>query len=263
MTPVLEDAVRTRLRLAHDPDDSAAIVSAKEKALAALHAQRSPLGRWSAVLDLWCAGWFWEDGAPPGSALFGELSDRLLRGRTRGNVTVNFTGDPRHPCSGANCVPFNQSYLTTAGLLAFANSTGGGREINLINNNLKVPYSDQLSVGIRNRIGTWNTEATVSYIESKDGFAFLLGNRLAGGAFQVLALPPPFLVRLRRRLAAEHLARVNLDGFDVAGLEPLPDEVSYECLRAAIREHSFRLVGKVSPQLLFAGEAQQFVVRHG
>jgi len=79
--PVLENAVRTRLRLAHDPDDSAAIVSAKEKALATLHAPRSPLGRWSAVLDLWCAGWFWEDGAPPGSALFRELSDRLLRGR--------------------------------------------------------------------------------------------------------------------------------------------------------------------------------------
>ena len=81
VTPVLEDAVRTRLRLARDPDDSAAIVSAKEKALATLHAPQSPLGRWSAVLDLWCAGWFWEDGAPPGSALFRELSDRLLSGR--------------------------------------------------------------------------------------------------------------------------------------------------------------------------------------
>ncbi|MBI2829140.1 MAG: N-6 DNA methylase [Acidobacteria bacterium] len=82
VTPVLENAVRTRLRLARDPDDSAAIVSAKEKALAALHAPQSPLGRWSAVLDLWCAGWFWEDGAPPGSALFRELSDRLLSSRT-------------------------------------------------------------------------------------------------------------------------------------------------------------------------------------
>jgi len=82
VTPVLEDAVRTRLRLARDPDDSAASVGAKEKALAALHAPRSPLGRWSAVLDLWCAGWFWEEGAPPGSALFRELSDRILHGRT-------------------------------------------------------------------------------------------------------------------------------------------------------------------------------------
>ena len=82
VAPVLENAVRTRLRLARDPDNSAAIVSAKEKALAALHGAQSPLGRWSAVLDLWCAGWFWEDGAPPGSGLFRELSDRLLHGRT-------------------------------------------------------------------------------------------------------------------------------------------------------------------------------------
>lgn len=82
VTPVIENAVRTRLRLALDPDDSPAIVSAKEKALAALQAPQSPLGRWSSVLDLWCAGWFWEDGAPPGSALFRELSDRLLCGRT-------------------------------------------------------------------------------------------------------------------------------------------------------------------------------------
>ena len=92
VTPVVENAVRTRLRLARDPDDSAAIVSAKEKALAALHAQRSPLGRWSAVLDLWCAGWFWEDGAPPGSALFRELSDRLLRGVRREELVHVDTG---------------------------------------------------------------------------------------------------------------------------------------------------------------------------
>ena len=80
VTPVLQDAVRTRLRLAGDADDSAAIVIAKEQALVALNAPQSPLGRWSAVLDLWCAGWFWEDGTPPGGALFRELSDRLLGG---------------------------------------------------------------------------------------------------------------------------------------------------------------------------------------
>ena len=54
---------------------------AKEKTLAALQAPESPMGRWAAVLDLWCAGWFWEDGAPPGTAVFSELCDRLLCGR--------------------------------------------------------------------------------------------------------------------------------------------------------------------------------------
>jgi hypothetical protein len=75
--PVLGEAVRTRLKLTRDPDDSAALVHAKEKTLAALHAPHSPLGRWSAILDLWCAGWFWDDPHPPDAALFGELMDRL------------------------------------------------------------------------------------------------------------------------------------------------------------------------------------------
>ena len=121
-----------------------------------------------------------------GRAYDRNIFDYLQVEQTKGtfpSYEVNFTGDPQHPCSGSNCVAFNPSYLTTAGLLGFANSTGAGREINIMNNKLKVPYSDQASVGIRNRIGTWNTEAAVSYIESKDGFAFLLGNRLAGGAF--------------------------------------------------------------------------------
>jgi hypothetical protein len=78
VAPVLQEAVRTRLKLAHDPDDSAALVHAKEKTLAALHAPASPLGRWSAVLDLWCAGWFWDEDAAPDSGLFTELVDRLL-----------------------------------------------------------------------------------------------------------------------------------------------------------------------------------------
>ena len=115
-----------------------------------------------------------------------NVFDYLQVEQTKGtfpSYEVFFTGDPQHPCSGSNCVAFNPSYLTTAGLLAFANSTGAGREINLINNNLKVPHSDQVSFGIRNRFGAWNTEAAVSYIESKDGFAFQLGNRLPSGAF--------------------------------------------------------------------------------
>ena len=81
VTPVLREAVRTRLKLARDPDDSAALVHAKEKSLAALHASHSPLGRWSAVLDLWCGGWFWEEGPSPDPGLFRELTDRLTGGR--------------------------------------------------------------------------------------------------------------------------------------------------------------------------------------
>jgi len=77
----LEHAVRTRLRLAREADDSPATVAAKEKTLAALGAPGSALDRWSKVLDLWCAGWFWDEGPPPGPGVFAELCERLLHDR--------------------------------------------------------------------------------------------------------------------------------------------------------------------------------------
>ncbi len=82
MAPVIEHAVQTRLRLTLERDESAAIVRAKEKTLATLSAAGSPLRRWSELLDLWCAGWFWHDGSPPGAAVFAELCDVVMRGRS-------------------------------------------------------------------------------------------------------------------------------------------------------------------------------------
>jgi hypothetical protein len=81
IAPALEHAVRTRVRLAREPDDSPATVAAKEKTLAALRAPGSAMQRWAQVLDLWCAGWFWNDGPPPDVAVFAELCDRLLQDR--------------------------------------------------------------------------------------------------------------------------------------------------------------------------------------
>jgi hypothetical protein len=46
-----------------------------------------------------------------------------------------------------------------------------------------VPYSDQFSLGIRNKLGDWNTSATVVRVNSHDGFVFTLGNRFPNGAF--------------------------------------------------------------------------------
>ena len=80
-TAALENAVRTRLQLTDQPDDSPAVVAEKTKTLAALHAPQSPLGCWSRMLDLWCAGWFWDSGPLPSTAVFGELCNRLLHRR--------------------------------------------------------------------------------------------------------------------------------------------------------------------------------------
>jgi outer membrane receptor protein involved in Fe transport len=87
-------------------------------------------------------------------------------------------------CFGTPCVAWDPKYLAgLPNLQALVKSSAVGAEIDAVNNNLKVPYSDQFSVGIRNKIGDWNTSAAVARILSKDGFVFTLGNRYPNGAF--------------------------------------------------------------------------------
>lgn len=102
--------------------------------------------------------------------------------------TFNFiTGDPNNTCDPSpTCVPWDPIYLTPEGrdqLLAGAGA-GGGRELRFINNDLKVPYSDQFSLGVRGRLTQlFEAEVGYSHIESRDGFAYLLGNRRPDGSF--------------------------------------------------------------------------------
>ncbi len=89
-----------------------------------------------------------------------------------------------HSCApGPNCLPFDPSFMDLATLQALYASSTAGKEIDAINNNLKTPYSDQFSLGIRNKVGDWNTDATVQHIVGKDGLVFTLGNRYPSGAF--------------------------------------------------------------------------------
>lgn len=102
--------------------------------------------------------------------------------------TFNFiTGDPFNTCApGPTCVPWNPIYLTEEGrrqLIANA-GPGGGRELRFISNDLKIPYSDQFSLGFRARLAPLvEAEVGYSHVESKDGFAYLLGNRRPDGTF--------------------------------------------------------------------------------
>jgi hypothetical protein len=80
LSSVVEHAVRIRVQLTMQPDDSAAVVREKERTLAALNARSSSLATWSRLLDLWCAGWFWTDGSAPDRATFRELTAQLLDG---------------------------------------------------------------------------------------------------------------------------------------------------------------------------------------
>jgi hypothetical protein len=56
-------------------------------------------------------------------------------------------------------------------------------EVHLLNNKMKVPFSDQVNFGVRKRFGVINTSATISYIKSHNIFQIVAGNRLPDGTF--------------------------------------------------------------------------------
>ena len=96
-----------------------------------------------------------------------------------------FFNVPERPCTASpTCIPWNPAYLnglTTLQSLV-ANNTAG-QEVDMINNHLKAPYSDQFSIGMRNKVGDWNTSLALARILSYDGLVFTLGNRYPNGAF--------------------------------------------------------------------------------
>jgi outer membrane receptor protein involved in Fe transport len=89
-----------------------------------------------------------------------------------------------HPCAvnGSSCVDWNPQFASDPGALPLL-LNGMAGEVDLIHNDLKVPYSDQFSLGMRNRLGDWNTSVSVARILSKEGFVFTLGNRYPNGEF--------------------------------------------------------------------------------
>ncbi|MGE3959099.1 MAG: N-6 DNA methylase [Vicinamibacterales bacterium] len=76
----LQGILPVRFRLASGPNDTAAQVREKERALAALVAPESPLARWSTIADLWCGAWLASPPLPP--AAFADLSEVVLGGRS-------------------------------------------------------------------------------------------------------------------------------------------------------------------------------------
>lgn len=96
---------------------------------------------------------------------------------------------PGHTCTpSATCFDFDPGFFDRATLdaLAAANPNAGS-EVFLINNDIKTPYSDQFSLGIRNSFELlgqdWNSSATLVHIRSKDGMLFSVGNRRDDGSF--------------------------------------------------------------------------------
>lgn len=83
------------------------------------------------------------------------------------------------------CVAWDPKYLTREGLNQLVGGDkAAGREVFMVRNDLKVPYSDQFSLGVRGSLNEyWNGEVSLSRIESHDGFQWFLANRHADGGF--------------------------------------------------------------------------------
>ncbi len=98
---------------------------------------------------------------------------------------------PGHACAPGvgNCLNFDPSMLDPAVLaqLAAANPNNGS-EVFLLNNDIKTPYSDQFSLGMRNSFGMfghdWNSSITLLHVLSHDGILWTMGNRYPNGEFR-------------------------------------------------------------------------------
>jgi methylase of polypeptide subunit release factors len=88
---LLSDLVAVRDRIAREPGDTLEAVRAKERALARLAAPDHDLATWTAVCDLWCAAWFWEDGALD-TRTYGDLATKL---QTRTSMLPSPVADQR------------------------------------------------------------------------------------------------------------------------------------------------------------------------
>ncbi|HET7267989.1 MAG TPA: TonB-dependent receptor [Oleiagrimonas sp.] len=100
-----------------------------------------------------------------------------------------FTRYIRNPATGQcfrdqePCIDWDPAYLNgLSNLQALVNASNGG-EIDVMNNRIKPPHTDQFALGMRNRIGDWQTDATLVRKLYYGGFAFTLGNRYPDGAF--------------------------------------------------------------------------------
>lgn len=101
-------------------------------------------------------------------------------------LTINFENPETGTCyrGAASCFEWDPIYLQgIENLQALVAANNQGVEVDLLNNDLKTPYSDQFSLGMSNQLGDWLTDATVTRIISKDGFAWNLGNRYPNGNF--------------------------------------------------------------------------------
>jgi hypothetical protein len=134
---------------------------------------------------------------------YGRYYDRALyRNVAEESLLTQYTSSEVHfsrdglPINGVPTVIFDPSFLTPAGFealrasLAAQNFPGG--ELRLVPNDLQTPYTDQFSVGVRQRIGPLKTSLTFNHTLGRDQIAYVPINRTsvpnAGGFFDFIPM---------------------------------------------------------------------------
>lgn len=104
--------------------------------------------------------------------LFNNTLDEKFRLQyTVGLFRFSSDGLPR---DGAPTVKWDPQYFTRAGLnQVLATGATGKPEVFLIENDTKVPYSDQWNLGVRQSFGNYVASASYASIRSHNGFSFL------------------------------------------------------------------------------------------
>ncbi|MDG5497348.1 TonB-dependent receptor [Niveispirillum sp. BGYR6] len=85
---------------------------------------------------------------------------------------------------GTACAPAYQAGLKDPSNLrqALSGCIKGG-SVWLLPNDIKLPYSDQLDIGVRQQFGEIQTSLTFAYVISKNIFQYVRGNRMPDGSF--------------------------------------------------------------------------------
>lgn len=103
----------------------------------------------------------------------------------RSDATVDFCGAPGiQACNGtAGQLQWNEAYRDPNALRAAVAQQGLSGDIWVINNDAKVPYTDQFNIGVRKRLGPVQLSAALAHNRSYNGFIFVRGNRMPDGNY--------------------------------------------------------------------------------
>lgn len=126
--------------------------------------------------------------------LFIDSGIETIKALYQRTITLSFCDGPGQPsCASvragnngalpATTLAWNANYKNVDALRAAATATGVGGEVWLLNNDTKLPYSDQFNFGVRKRLGAIQTSITFSHVRSHNIFKYVRGNRLPSGQY--------------------------------------------------------------------------------